>query len=264
MLIHIYLSFQVLNKAKPIMDTTPSHPEATVNASQAQIAQKTWEIANSIQGTLTIFNHYHVHSTNKTKTQLNQTQKRDQRRGRVVQVRRGGAPRSADGEAVGQRSALLQRRARIGARASQDGHTRSLGWQHRDHGPAARQGERPHHDRHGLVRTARRGHRDARQRTRPGLRVHGHLYGHGQAGQSARECGRLVSQPSRLRLLALGHRRLHPDAQSAVPGAVAGHRCRPDTHCLVRQGQSRRISNISKSKNALFFRSCSNNSNYMI
>ena len=62
------------------MNTTPN---ATVECSQAQIAQKQWEIVNSIQGThsLRIYNHRH------TTLILNNQTKRYQLLGRSVQVR---------------------------------------------------------------------------------------------------------------------------------------------------------------------------------
>lgn len=94
------------------------------------------------------------------------------------------------------------------------------------------QDRRRHVCRHGLVRPARPRHRDARQRGQRGQRVHGRVprtvqrrppfqlppdprirLRETRAGRQARERGRVVPFPPRLRMLALGHRRQHPTHQ---------------------------------------------------
>ena len=124
---------------------------------------------------------------------------------RSVEVRRRRAARHRHGGAVDQGSALLQARPRLCARPSQDDDPHAFGRQHRGHGHAPGQARGRHDRRHRRVRASRGGHGDARQRPGGGVRVHGRVQPAQQGVRAPRERRRVVSQPTRLRVLALRH-----------------------------------------------------------
>jgi len=110
--------------------------------------------------------------------------------------------------------------------------------------PPAGQGGRGHFRGGGLVRAARGGHGDPRQRPRPGLRVHGQLRGGVERGRAPGERLRVVPLPPRLRLLALRDRRQHAAGAATVPGPLRGHRRGPGQDGCGRQGRDRGLPHL--------------------